>query len=344
MFLPGKAHEGCGKWKIAEMQKEIAQFLRYLDVEKNASDLTIKSYREDLMDMADLLTQGETRVVKPSDVNPNDLRKYVTALHDAGYAKTSIARKLASLRSFFRFAQRQGMVENNPAKPLRNPRAGRKLPHFLTAEEIQRLLEAPDKSNELGLRDTAILEVTYSAGLRVSELVGMNDGDIDLAEGVVRIRGKGRKERLAALGSYAVAALRDYFAKRQPTRPGVRETPTFRNRFGGRLTTRSVARMLEKYIRQSQLDSRITPHTLRHSFATHLLDRGADIRSVQELLGHKSLVTTQIYTHVSTASLQAAYVKAHPRARQTGGGTVKPPLATRRPRNAARQPRSEKSR
>jgi integrase/recombinase XerC len=236
------------------------------------------------------------------------------------------------------------MVENNPAKPLRNPRASRKLPHFLTAEEIQRLLEAPDKSNELGLRDTAILEVTYSAGLRVSELVGMNDGDIDLAEGVVRIRGKGRKERLAALGSYAVAALRDYFAKRQPTRPGVRETPTFRNKFGGRLTTRSVARMLEKYIRQSQLDSRITPHTLRHSFATHLLDRGADIRSVQELLGHKSLVTTQIYTHVSTASLQAAYVKAHPRARQTGGGTVKPPLATRRPRNAARQPRSEKSR
>jgi integrase/recombinase XerC len=296
------------------MYKEVAQFLRYMDVERNASDLTIKSYREDLMDMADLLTGGGTRTVAPRDVNPNDLRKYVTALHDAGYAKSSISRKLASLRSFYRFAQRQGMVETNPAKPLRNPRSGRKLPHFLSGDEIRGLLEAPDRATEMGLRDTAILEVTYSAGLRVSELVGMNDQDVDFPAGVVRIRGKGRKERLGALGKYAVRALEAYIAVRRPVAKPTREVPTFRNKFGGRLTTRSVARMLEKYILQCGLDTRITPHTLRHSFATHLLDRGADIRSVQELLGHKSLVTTQIYTHVSTSSIKAAYGKAHPRA------------------------------
>jgi integrase/recombinase XerC len=315
------------------MHQEIAQFLRYLDVERNASDLTIKSYREDLMDLADLLSEGGIRKVKPAQVNPNELRKYVTALHDAGYAKSSIARKLASLRSFFRFAQRQGLVENNPAKPLRNPRGGRKLPHFLTAEEIGRLLDAPDKTTEMGLRDAAILEVTYSAGLRVSELVGMNDSDIDFEEGVVRIRGKGRKERLGALGRYAIDSLHFYFVKRRPTPQGAKETATFRNKFGGRLTTRSVARMLEKYILQAHLDSRITPHTLRHSFATHLLDRGADIRSVQELLGHKSLVTTQIYTHVSTTSLQAAYHKAHPRAHLASGAAQAPHRA--RPAAAA---------
>jgi integrase/recombinase XerC len=309
------------------MHQEIAQFLRFLDVEKNASDLTIKSYREDLMDMADLLSEGGTRKVVPSDVQPNQLRQYVTALHDAGYAKSSIARKLASLRSFFRFAQRQGMVESNPAKPLRNPRGGRKLPHFLSGDEIRSLLQAPDKTTEMGLRDTAILEVTYSAGLRVSELVGMNDTDIDMDQGVVRVRGKGRKERLGALGRYAIQALEAYFRARRPVASGTRGSPTFRNKFGGRLTTRSVARMLEKYILQCGLDTRITPHTLRHSFATHLLDGGADIRSVQELLGHKSLVTTQIYTHVSTASIQAAYGKAHPRA-QPAGKVSKPMAGT----------------
>ncbi len=296
------------------MHTEIAQFLRYMDVERNASDLTIKSYREDLMDLSDFLSNDGARALLPRDVSPNDLRSYVTALHEAGYARTSIARKLASLRSFYRFAQRQGMVDSNPAKPLRNPRGARKLPHFLSSDEILGLLGAPDKSNEMGLRDAAILEVTYSAGLRVSELVGMNDADIDFDEGIVRIRGKGRKERLGALGKYALGALRSYMAvrRRSPTAAG--NAATFRNKFGGRLTTRSVARMLEKYIQLRGLDARITPHTLRHSFATHLLDRGADIRSVQELLGHKSLVTTQIYTHVSTTSIKAAYGKAHPRA------------------------------
>jgi integrase/recombinase XerC len=298
------------------MHAEISQFLRYMDVERNASDLTIKSYREDLMDLADFLTDDGARKVKPRDVDSAALRNYVSALHDAGYARTSISRKLASLRSFYRFAQRQQLADTNPAKPLRNPRGQRKLPHFLSGDEIKQLLEAPDSNDSAGLRDIAILEVIYSAGLRVSELVGMNDRDLDFEEGVVRIRGKGRKERFGAIGAYAANALRTYFAVRKRSDHGKsEELPTFTNKFGQRLTTRSVARMLEKYIKQCGLDTRTTPHTLRHSFATHLLDRGADIRSVQELLGHKSLVTTQIYTHVSTASIKQAYAKAHPRAR-----------------------------
>ncbi len=298
------------------MHQEVYQFLRYLDVERNASDLTIKSYREDLIDMADFITdQGRTTRL-PRDIAPNDLRSYVTALHEAGYAKSSISRKLASLRSFFKFAQRQQLVDNNPAKPLRNPRGTRKLPHFLTNEEILSLLNAPNKESEMGRRDLAILEVTYSAGLRVSELVGMNDRDIDFTDGTIRIRGKGRKERIGQLGSHAKKALLEYFQMRRPSPNGTKEPATFRNKFGGRLTSRSVARMLEKYIKERGLDTRTSPHTLRHSFATHLLNGGADIRSVQELLGHKSLVTTQIYTHVSTANIKAAYDKAHPRAKK----------------------------
>jgi integrase/recombinase XerC len=168
----------------------------------------------------------------------------------------------------------------------------------------------------MGRRDLAILEVTYSAGLRVSELVGMNDRDIDFTDGTIRIRGKGRKERIGQLGSHANKALMEYFRLRRPAPNGTQEPATFRNKFGGRLTTRSVARMLEKYIKECGLDTRTSPHTLRHSFATHLLNGGADIRSVQELLGHKSLVTTQIYTHVSTANIKAAYDKAHPRAKK----------------------------
>lgn len=306
------------------MHSEIAQFLRFLDVERNASDLTIKSYREDLMDLADFLTDGGSKKLAPRDITPIDLRGYVSALHDAEYARTSIARKLASLRSFFKFAIRQGFASSNPAEPLRNPRGQRKLPHFLTSEEIESLLNAPSKKDEGGKRDKAILETMYSAGLRVSEIVGMNDRDIDFEEGVVRVRGKGRKERFGAIGRYAAEALQEYFRFRtraQGTDLTAKELPTFVNRFGDRLTTRSVGRMLEKYIKQCGLDTRTTPHTLRHSFATHLLDRGADIRSVQEMLGHKSLGTTQIYTHVSTASIRKAYLQAHPRARASASAS-----------------------
>jgi integrase/recombinase XerC len=299
------------------MQAAAVRFLRYLEVERNCSELTIKSYREDLEALLEYFEDGTGAVPCPSAITTTELRTYVAAMTEADYAKTTIARRLASLRSFFKFAQREGLVEENPAKPLRNPRKQRQLPHVLSTSELGQLLKAPPANDNLGLRDRAILETMYSAGLRVSELVGANDGDFDLDEGILRVRGKGRKERLAPIGSFAQKAVRRWQNKRQlaPDVPGGLEAPTFTNKFGRRITTRSVGRMLEKYLQVTGLDLRTTPHTLRHSFATHLLDHGADIRSVQELLGHKSLATTQIYTHVSTAGLKQVYEQAHPRAR-----------------------------
>ena len=241
----------------------------------------------------------------------------MAALHEAGYAKATIARRLASLRSFFRFGQREGWIKTNPAKPLRNPRRGGRCPISFPPPTSAGCSAAPPADCPMGLRDRAILETMYSAGLRVSESVGLEQADLDLEAGILRIRGKGRRERLSPIGSYAARALRRWLAvrrlhRRQPAGP---KSPVFVNKFGRRLTTRSVARMLEKYLKLTGLDARTSPHSLRHSFATHLLDRGADIRSVQELLGHKSLVTTQIYTHVSTATLRKVYEKAHPRAK-----------------------------
>jgi len=300
-----------------DLASAVARFLRYLVAERDASPLTVKSYREDLTALLEYLAEAAGGPVPPDRITVGDLRGYVAAMHEADYAAGTIARRLASLRSFFRFGMREGWVNDNPAKPLRNPRKPRNLPHVLSTEEIGRLLQAPPADDPMGLRDRAILETMYSAGLRISETVGLNDADLDLNEGIVRVRGKGKRERLAPLGSYAARAVRRWLQVRRlhPSSAAGVERPVFVNRFGRRLTTRSVARMLEKYLRQTGLDRRTTPHTLRHSFATHLLDRGADIRSVQELLGHKSLVTTQIYTHVSTAGLRAVYEKAHPRAR-----------------------------
>ncbi len=299
------------------MQSAISKFLRYLRVERNASDLTIKSYREDLESLLDYLVESQRRPPHVDQITPLELREYVGALHQAGYAQSSIARRLASLRSFYRFCQREGLARSNPAKPLRNPRRQRKLPHFLTTRQIAKLLAAPAADNPLGLRDRAILETMYSAGLRVSELVDVSDGDLDFEQGLVRVRGKGKRERLAPLGRFAVRALKRWLAVRKLSgrQPKGHQAPVFVNKFGNRITTRSIARMLEKYLLQTGLDRKTSPHTLRHSFATHLLDRGADIRSVQELLGHKSLITTQIYTHVSTKRLRQAYQRAHPRAK-----------------------------
>ena len=300
------------------MLDAVPRFLRYLHVERNASDLTIKSYREDLTGLLEYFSQPENRIPKPDQISTVDLRGYVSSLHESGYASSSVSRRLASLRSFFKYAQREGLTKNNPAKPLRNPRKEQKLPHFLTTSEIGALLSAPPANEPMGIRDRAIFETIYSAGLRVSELVGINIADLDLVGGLVCVRGKGKRERLCPLGSHAVKSIQRWIEVRQPSAKAKKhdEDPLFLNKFGNRLTTRSVARMLEKYILTSGLDTRTSPHTLRHSFATHLLDRGADIRSVQELLGHKSLVTTQIYTHVSTASLKDVYEKAHPRAKR----------------------------
>lgn len=303
------------------MQTAVARFLQYLAVERNSSDLTVKSYREDLAHLIAYLTPEDGACPSPAAITTLDLRGYLSRLHESGYAKSTVARRLASLRSFFRFGQREGWAKSNPARPLRNPRKQRSLPHFLTTDEIGKLLEAPPRDGAAGLRDRAILETMYSAGLRVSELVGLCDEDYDEGAGVLRVRGKGKKERLSPIGSFAARAIERWLTVRKvagTARAGTRSggaTPVFVNKYGKRLTTRSIARMLEKHLKLAGLDLRTTPHTLRHSFATHLLDRGADIRSVQELLGHKSLVTTQIYTHLSTANLRAVYEKAHPRAK-----------------------------
>ncbi|MCH2113765.1 MAG: tyrosine recombinase XerC [Pirellulales bacterium] len=299
------------------MQRKIGKFLQHLHVERAASPHTLKSYREDLETLVEYFQDNQGQCPDPGSLTSVQLRGYLSALHDAGYAKASIARKLASLRSFYRYGQREDWVDSNPAKALRNPRKAKKLPHFLGTSEISKLLGAPSGDTPMGLRDRAILETLYSAGLRVSELVDLGDTDIDFPQGIVRVRGKGRKERLAPLGSYAARALKRWLKNRilSSKLPAGSAAPVFVNRFGTRLTSRSVGRMLEKYLSLTGLDGRTSPHTLRHSFATHLLDQGADIRSVQELLGHKSLETTQIYTHVSTSNLRAAYEKAHPRAK-----------------------------
>lgn len=291
----------------------IERFLRALVAERGSSPFTVKSYREDLLQLAEFLASAGCR--SPGDATSAILRRFAAGLHAAGYAPATVARKLASTRSFFAFGQREGWVRSNPARPLRGPRRARKLPRFLTGEEIARLLDAPRPEAAGGLRDRAILELMYSAGLRVRELVSLDDADLDLGGGTVRVRGKGRRERLGIVGRHAGRAVQAWIASRPRPRQGARSTPLFTNRLGTRLSVRGVARLLEKHLATAGLSGRASPHTLRHSFATHLLDAGADIRSVQELLGHKSLVTTQIYTHVSTSRLLDAFDKAHPRAR-----------------------------
>ncbi len=298
------------------MQTEVQDFLRHLRLEKNASDLTIKSYSDDFESFYDYLRDRVGGIPHPESITIPVLRGFVSYLHECEYARTTIARRLAALRSFYRYTTREGVTSSNPAKALRTPRAGRKLPHFLTTEQIGKLLEAPPANDPMGLRDRAILETLYSAGLRVAELVGLDVDSWDRGANILRVYGKGKKERIAPVGTYAVRALEQWLNVRTPDPNGLPDETNalFLNRFGRRLTTRSIGRMLEKHIKIAGLDSLTSPHTLRHSFATHLLDGGADLRSVQELLGHKSLTTTQIYTHVSTRRMRETYEHAHPHA------------------------------
>ncbi|MBM80798.1 MAG: tyrosine recombinase [Planctomycetaceae bacterium] len=298
------------------MHAAIDGFLRYLRIERNASPLTLKSYTEDMEGLLIYFEEQVGHIPNPDQVTVAMLRGYVAYLNACEYARTTIARRLASLRSLFRYCCRENLAASNPAQALRTPRIGRKLPHFLTEKQVGKLLLAPPANKTEGLRDRAILETIYSAGLRVGELVSLDTTDWDRDADIIRVRGKGRKERIAPIGSFASKALSRWFEVRKPDPKGSMDQTAaiFLNRFGRRLTTRSVGRMLEKYILQCGLDSLTSPHTLRHSFATHLLDGGADLRSVQEMLGHKSLTTTQIYTHVSTKRLRETYEKAHPHA------------------------------
>jgi integrase/recombinase XerC len=299
------------------MNQALAGYLRHLSLEKNSSELTVKSYREDLTQSINFL-RGHTALanLSPKQVTTRHVRAFIAWLTEQNYSRATIARRIASLRSLYRYLQRQQKVDRDPTDGLKGPKLDQNLPHFLSQEDIDKLLNAPQGEPLMCLRDRAILETLYSAGLRVSELVALNQEYLDLNDGTAVVRGKGKKERIALLGPQALKAVEAYLNERKLQKSiKIKENPAiFLNKNGTRLTTRSVGRLLEKYIKLAGMDSRTTPHTLRHTFATHLLDAGADIRGVQELLGHSSLGTTQIYTHVTTTRLKESYQKAHPRA------------------------------
>ncbi len=249
------------------------------------------------------------------------VRGFLNQLGEQQYSAATMARKIATLRSFYKWADRRGFSASNPMTVIRTPRQGKRLPKAITIEQVEQLLSAPSDGDVLGRRDRAMLETLYSTGIRVSELVALNIADMDFPGEALHVRGKGKKERIVPLGAHALAAVQRYMellktdAKFGPlVRDRSTETPLFLNKHGGRLSSRSVRRKLDKYLKQVGLDPTISPHTLRHSFATHLLDNGADLRSVQELLGHQSLSTTQVYTHLTTQRMQDSYTKAHPRA------------------------------
>ncbi len=288
-------------------------FLLYLRDIRDASPHTLRNYSADITAFL-----GYLQSISPSYelkyVDRAIVRSYLTQLQVSRKSKTTRQRKLSALKSFFRHLTREGHLDQNVLAAVRGPKGEQHLPGFLDTEEVVRLVEAPDRSNLLGLRDRAILELLYSSGIRVSELVGLNLEDVDLVGEVVKVRGKGKKQRIAPMGRHAAVALSDYLNSPGRRRGNAPRDAVFLNRSGGRLTTRGVARRVVKYVRQTALKIGVSPHTLRHTFATHLLNAGADLRSIQELLGHKSLATTVIYTHVSTEKMQEVYAKSHPRA------------------------------
>jgi integrase/recombinase XerC len=312
----------------------VAAFLGYLKGNLNASPQTVRCYGTDLKEFEAFLKTGPFagRVPPLAAIDHRTVRAYLSFLHDRGLGRSTVARKLASLRSFFRHWVRQGAIRTNPASLVATPRMEKRIPRPLTEAEIGALLDGAFGSTALDRRDRAILELLYASGVRVAELVGADTGDLDLGglsgDGMLRVMGKGRKERLVPVGTKAVGALRSYFALRGDLlahrdfagrgRRGADRDAVFLNSRGGRLTDRSVRRILNRRLLETALARKVSPHTLRHSFATHMLNAGADLRSIQELLGHASLSTTQRYTTVETRRLIEVYRKAHPRAGAQG--------------------------
>jgi len=290
-------------------------FMRYLRLERNASEHTLSAYGTDLGQFHLFLQEQFTpRPIRLGRITHVMLRTFMARLQQDGVGKSTMARKVSVLRSFFRYLQREGVVQKNPGRLVSLPRKEKKLPVFLEKKEVELLLAAPDISTFYGKRDRAILEILYSTGMRVSALVGINRGDMDLLGEVVKVREKRKKERLCPLGKYAIEAIYDYLQACPESGSDSAVQPLFINRYGKRLSARWVQLMLDKYMLKAGIGKKVSPHALRHSFATHLLDAGADLRSVQELLGHASLSTTQVYTHVSRARLKKIYEAAHPRA------------------------------
>jgi integrase/recombinase XerD len=301
---------------------EAERYLDHLAVERGLSEHTLAAYRRDLRRYAAFLTRKD--IHEAGDVEEATIRSFVASLSasthgpdDAPYRATSVARTLSAVRSFHRFLLREGVTDRDPAVGVPQPRLPRSLPRPLPVEDVRRLLEAPDEGSPIGLRDRAILELLYGSGLRISELTGLDVDDLDLEEGSVRVLGKGGKEREVPLGSFGRDSIGAYLTRGRPAlASAVTRGAVFLNARGGRLSRQSCARLLGRYVRLAGIDRRVTLHTLRHSFATHLLEGGADVRVVQELLGHASVATTQIYTLVTARHLREVYEESHPRARR----------------------------
>jgi integrase/recombinase XerC len=315
------------------MKEQLEAFLEHLALNENASDHTVRAYESDLSQFLGFLGQQLNRRrgdLTPQDIDRGQIRAFLGELHGRGNSRSSAARKLAAIRAFGRFLRREGILEDDPAALVGTPKREQRLPAHLGESEVSRLLEMPDTSQPLGRRDRAILELFYASGLRLSELVGLDVEDVNLSSRVVRVLGKGRKERIVPFNRSAEGALRawlkdwEQLSRESPegagsvTRRGgagkKRANPLFLNYQGLRLSTRSVDRLVRKYVAACSTRFGISPHALRHSFATHLLERGADLRAIQELLGHARLSTTQRYTHVNAAQLIETYRKAHPKA------------------------------
>ncbi|MDD5120256.1 MAG: tyrosine recombinase XerC [Candidatus Omnitrophica bacterium] len=289
------------------MEKYVEKFVRYMEIEKNYSPYTIANYKIDL--------EGFNKFISGTELEKIDylmLRKYLAVLKEKNLGNRSVGRKLSALRSFFRFLTREGYIKTNPILMLSSPKLEKHLPSFMSEDEVYKLIESAFAKNEkdiLGLRDRAILESFYSSGLRISELVGLNLDDIDFISGIIKVRGKGKKERIVPIGETALKAIKKYLDKRKKQADAV-----FLNNNSRRITARGVRYVLVRYLSLAGIKPGVSAHTFRHSFATHLLNRGADLRTVQELLGHANLSTTQIYTHLTTEKLKSVYDNAHPHA------------------------------
>ncbi len=279
------------------------------------SEHTVRNYGVDLAQFLTYLVEAGQAGLFPEQVTHLLIRSFMADLGEKGVSRQTVARKIAALRSFYKFLMRRGRMETNPARAVSTPKLEKKIPAFLTVAMMERLLATPEGGTFTGSRDKAILELIYSAGLRSFELVGLDHADIDMERRVLRLRGKGMKERINPVGRYAVAALEDYLRHKEahPDRARFDTDAVFLNFRGQRLTTRSVRRMLSHYAALAGLPGEVSPHTLRHSFATHLLQRGADLRVVQELLGHENISTTQIYTHITAGEMHRIYAESHPR-------------------------------
>jgi len=286
------------------MEKHIEKFIRYLEIERNYSKHTVLNYHLDLEDFKTFLSDADIE-----KVDYLTLRKYLAGLKEKNLNAKSISRHISSIRTFFKFLTREGYIKANPVVGVSSPKQEKHLPSFMTEPEVIRLLETASGIDERSLRDRAILELFYSTGMRISELAALKISDIDFISGIIKVLGKGKKERIVPVGETALVSIRKYLEKRKKE-----SDVLFLNKNKTRMTDRGIRGAVDKYLRAAGLKHGISVHTLRHSFATHLLDRGADLRSVQELLGHSNLSTTQIYTHLTTERLRSVYNKAHPRA------------------------------